>query len=113
VPLSLRRGTVTAIVERHEGLARIEVDRTPCVAYPRVTGPVVLGDEAFAVRPGSVVGRPAGTGVAHQFLSGDEEDRRWAEDAPIAVSLPVVGTFGADPPSSVERALRQLRAVPR
>jgi hypothetical protein len=47
VPLSLRRGTVTAIVERHEGLARIEVDRTPCVAYPRVTGPVALGDEVL------------------------------------------------------------------
>jgi hypothetical protein len=47
VPLSLRRGTVTAIVERHEGLARIEVDRAPCVAYPRVTGPVGLGDEVL------------------------------------------------------------------
>jgi hypothetical protein len=47
VPLSLRRGTVTAIVERHEGLARIEVDGTPCVAYPRVTGPVALGDEVL------------------------------------------------------------------
>jgi hypothetical protein len=45
--LSLRRGTVTAVVERHEGLARIEVDGTPCVAYPRVTGPVVLGDEVL------------------------------------------------------------------
>jgi Protein of unknown function (DUF3866) len=47
VPLTLRRGTVTAIVERHEGLARIEVDRTPCVAYPRLTGPVGLGDEVI------------------------------------------------------------------
>jgi Protein of unknown function (DUF3866) len=47
MPLTLRRGTVTAIVERHEGLARIEVDRTPCVAYPRVTGPVALGDEVL------------------------------------------------------------------
>jgi Protein of unknown function (DUF3866) len=45
--LSLRRGTVTAVVERHEGLARIEVDGTPCVAYPRVTGPVALGDEVL------------------------------------------------------------------
>ena len=47
MPLSLRRGTVTAIVERHEGLARIEVDGAPCVAYPRVTGPVALGDEVL------------------------------------------------------------------
>jgi hypothetical protein len=45
VPLSLRRGVVTAIVERHEGLARLEVDGVPCVAYPALTGPVALGDE--------------------------------------------------------------------
>jgi hypothetical protein len=45
--LSLRRGTVTAVVERHEGMVRIEVDGTPCVAYPRVTGPVALGDEVL------------------------------------------------------------------
>ena len=43
--LSLRRGTVTEVLERHDGLARIEVDGTPCVAYPRLTGPVTLGDE--------------------------------------------------------------------
>jgi hypothetical protein len=36
---------VTAVLERHDGLARIEVDGTPCVAYPRLTGPVALGDE--------------------------------------------------------------------
>ena len=39
VALSLRRGHVTAVLERHEGLARIEVDGEPCVAYPRLTGP--------------------------------------------------------------------------
>ncbi len=43
--LSLRRGTVTGVLERHDGLARIEVDGTPCVAYPRLTGPVAPGDE--------------------------------------------------------------------
>jgi hypothetical protein len=47
MPLSLRHGTVTAIVERAEGLVRIEVDGTPCVAYPRVTGPVALGDQVL------------------------------------------------------------------
>jgi hypothetical protein len=36
---------VTAVLERHDGVARIEVDETPCVAYPRLTGPVALGDE--------------------------------------------------------------------
>src|SRR5215210_8559674 len=44
---TLRQGRVTAVVERHEGLARIEVDGTPCVAYPRQTGPVALGDEVL------------------------------------------------------------------
>jgi hypothetical protein len=43
--LSLRRGTVTAVTERLEGLVRLEVDGRPCVAYPRVTGPVALGDD--------------------------------------------------------------------
>jgi hypothetical protein len=47
MPLSLRRGTVTAITERHEGLVRLEVDGAACVAYPRLTGPVALGDEVL------------------------------------------------------------------
>ena len=43
VPLSLRRGTVTAIVERLDRLDRIEVDGAACISYPR--RPVVeLGD---------------------------------------------------------------------
>src|SRR3954467_7178333 len=45
MPLSLRRGRVTAVVERREGLARVEVDGEACVAYPQLTGPVALGDE--------------------------------------------------------------------
>jgi hypothetical protein len=43
--LSLRRGTVTAVSERLVGLVRLEVDGRACVAYPRLTGPVALGDE--------------------------------------------------------------------
>ena len=31
-----------------------------------------LGDEAYAVRRGHVVARPAGTGVAHAFRAGDD-----------------------------------------
>jgi hypothetical protein len=38
---------VTAIVERHEGLVRLEVDGAACVAYPDLTGPVALGDEVL------------------------------------------------------------------
>lgn len=45
--LTLRRGRVTAIAAREDGLARIEVDGTACVAYPRLTGPVALGDEVL------------------------------------------------------------------
>ena len=45
MPLSLRRGTVSAIVEEAEGLIRLEVDGIACVAYPALTGPVQVGDE--------------------------------------------------------------------
>ena len=45
--LTLRRGRITAVVERAEGLSRLEVDGVPCVAYPRLTGPVALGDEVI------------------------------------------------------------------
>jgi hypothetical protein len=47
MPLSLRRGTVTAVLERLDGLARLEVDGRSCVAFPRLTGPVALGDEVI------------------------------------------------------------------
>jgi uncharacterized protein DUF3866 len=43
--LTLRRGRVTAVAEEREGLARLEVDGRPCIAYPRLTGPVAVGDE--------------------------------------------------------------------
>src|SRR2546423_7599162 len=45
--LTLRRGRITAIVARAEGLARVEVDGVPCVAYPRLTGPVEEGDDVL------------------------------------------------------------------
>jgi uncharacterized protein DUF3866 len=47
VALTLRRGRVDAIHERHDGLVRLEVDGRPCIAYPRLTGPVALGDEVL------------------------------------------------------------------
>src|SRR5512133_2115850 len=56
--LTLRRGLVTAVVSREEGLARIEVDGAPCVAYPRLTGPVALGDEVLV----NVAARELGLG---------------------------------------------------
>jgi len=45
--LSLRRGSVTAVTERHDGLVRLEVDGRPCIAYPGMTGPVTLGDDVL------------------------------------------------------------------
>jgi Protein of unknown function (DUF3866) len=45
VSLSLRRGTVSAIRTRHNELIRLDVDGEPCLAYPRLTGPVEIGDE--------------------------------------------------------------------
>jgi len=45
--LTLRRGRVTAVVSRAEGLTRLEVDGVPCVAYPRMTGPTSLGDDVI------------------------------------------------------------------
>jgi hypothetical protein len=45
--LTLKRGLVTAVISRADGLARLEVDGTPCVAYPRLTGPVALGDDVI------------------------------------------------------------------
>jgi Protein of unknown function (DUF3866) len=47
MPLSLRRGRVTAIVEAMPELVRCEVDGVPCVAYPRLTGPVEEGDDVI------------------------------------------------------------------
>ena len=44
MPLGLRWGTVSAVTERVQGLVRLEVDGDPCIAYPRLTGPVEEGD---------------------------------------------------------------------
>jgi Protein of unknown function (DUF3866) len=43
--LSLRRGTVSAVRTRNDELIRLDVDGEPCLAYPRITGPVEVGDE--------------------------------------------------------------------
>jgi hypothetical protein len=44
VPVGLRWGTVNAVLERLDGLIRLEVDGEPCIAYPRLTGAVEEGD---------------------------------------------------------------------
>jgi hypothetical protein len=47
MPLSLRRGTVSAVRDENEELVRLVVDGEPCLAYPRLTGPVEVGDEVI------------------------------------------------------------------
>src|SRR5687768_4084894 len=47
MPLGLRRGIVTAVLEQVPGLVRLEVDGIACVAYPRLTGEVEVGDEVL------------------------------------------------------------------
>jgi len=47
MPLTLRRGYVTAITEELAALVRLGVDGLPCIAYPRLTGSVRLGDEVL------------------------------------------------------------------
>ena len=47
MPLSLRRGRVTAVTERLDGLVRLEVDGVACVSYPRLTGDVEVGDDVL------------------------------------------------------------------
>lgn len=44
MPVGLRWGMVTAVAEGPDGLLRLEVDGEPCLAYPRLTGPVEVGD---------------------------------------------------------------------
>jgi Protein of unknown function (DUF3866) len=55
MPLSLRRGTVTAIGERLDRLVRLEVDGVACVAYPRLTGGVEVGDEVLVNEQGRLL----------------------------------------------------------
>src|SRR5918912_395506 len=45
--LSLRRGTVSRIVSRNDELIRLEIGENPCIAYPRLTGVVEVGDEVI------------------------------------------------------------------
>jgi hypothetical protein len=47
MPLGLRRGTVSAITAVLPNLVRLEVDGIACVAYPRLTGEVEVGDDVL------------------------------------------------------------------
>src|SRR5215208_2530890 len=60
MPLSLRRGVVTAVHERLEGLVRCEVDGQTCVAYPGLTGAVAIGDDVLVNVQGVELGLGSG-----------------------------------------------------
>jgi len=47
MPLGLRRGRVSALTEELPELVRLEVDGLPCIAYPRLTGAVEVGDDVL------------------------------------------------------------------
>jgi hypothetical protein len=79
MPLSLRWGSVTTVDERLEELVRIEVDGRPCLAYPRLTGPVEPGDIVLVNAPGDAA--PGAPEVVYANLTrgiglaaGDEPD---------------------------------------
>ncbi len=60
MPLSLRRGAVTKVLERHPELVRLEVDGLPCIAYPRLTGPVEEGDDVLVNEQARLLGLGSG-----------------------------------------------------
>jgi hypothetical protein len=108
MPLSLRRGAVTAVVEEREELLRLEVDGTACIAYPRLTGPVQVGDEVLVNVQARALGLGSGgfdilyanltRGVglepepgAHvmtlPYTPGQQAVRHVEEDGPLAEAL--------------------------
>ena len=60
MPLSLRRGRVTAVTERLDGLLRLEVDGVACVAYPGLTGDVEEGDDVLVNEQARLLGLGSG-----------------------------------------------------
>jgi Protein of unknown function (DUF3866) len=106
MPLSLRRGRVTAILEQHEGLLRLEVDGVPCVAYPRVTGAAEVGDDVLVnVQARELELGSGGFDIVHANLTRGLE----LEPAPEAhvMTLPYTSLQHAVPHVEEEDALAE------
>ena len=58
--VTLRWGTVTAVTQRLDELIRCEVDESACIAYPRQTGPVEVGDTVVVNTQGRDLGLGSG-----------------------------------------------------
>lgn len=58
--IGLRWGTVSAVGERLDGLVRLEVDDAPCIAYPRLTGDVEVGDVVLVNEQATTLGLGSG-----------------------------------------------------
>ena len=84
-PGRVRLDLGTAARSHHTGLKHIRSDPGKLICVPHCHsaeeeifvvlaggGELLLGDESHAVRPGSVVARPPGTGVAHAIKAGNE-----------------------------------------
>lgn len=56
MPIGLRWGMVTAVAEGPDGLLRLEVDGLPCLAYPRLTGPVEVDDMVLVNHQATALG---------------------------------------------------------
>lgn len=105
---TLRRGTVTAVTERHPQLVRLAVDGAAAVAYPALTGPLALGDEVLVNTQATELG--LGTGgfdvvaanltrglglapapgahvMAHPYAPLQAAVRHAEEDGPLALGL--------------------------
>jgi Protein of unknown function (DUF3866) len=119
--LSLRRGRVTAVVERLPELIRCEVDGEPCVAYPRLTGQVEEGDDVIV----NVQARELGLGsggfdVLHVNLTRglelqvdtDAQLRAWRRRAHV-MKLPYTSLQHAVPHAEETHSLgRDLGGMP-
>jgi hypothetical protein len=60
VALTLRWGTVTAVTQRLDEIIRCEIDKVACIAYPRQTGSVEVGDTVLLNTQGRDLGLGSG-----------------------------------------------------